>query len=110
MLSAVASFRQDTAKDFRLAVRDLEAEGCDKFIIDLRDKIDVLPSFEAKGINAAAGDHMSEEMNEARHEAAQALVALGYSQTDSYKAVRSVKDADDVETILKSALSVMSRL
>lgn len=33
----ISTFRQDTAKDFKLAVRDLEAEGCDKFIIDLRD-------------------------------------------------------------------------
>lgn len=34
---AISTFRKDTAKDFKLAVRDLEAEGCDKFIIDLRD-------------------------------------------------------------------------
>lgn len=33
----ISTFRQDTAKDFKLAVRDLEAEGCDKFIIDLRN-------------------------------------------------------------------------
>ena len=32
----IASFARDTADDFKMAVRDLEAEGCDKFIIDLR--------------------------------------------------------------------------
>jgi carboxyl-terminal processing protease len=34
---SISTFRKDTAKDFKLAVRDLEAEGCDKFIIDLRE-------------------------------------------------------------------------
>jgi len=30
-------FRSDTARDFKLAVRDLRNEGCDRYIIDLRD-------------------------------------------------------------------------
>ena len=33
----IASFRKGTDDDFKLAVRDLEAKGCDRFIIDLRD-------------------------------------------------------------------------
>lgn len=33
---AITSFRDDTAKDFKDAVKDLESQGCDKFIIDLR--------------------------------------------------------------------------
>lgn len=33
----IGSFIKDTDKEFELAVRDLKAEGCDKFIIDLRD-------------------------------------------------------------------------
>lgn len=32
----IAAFRDDTAKDLKLAVRDLKDEGCDKFILDLR--------------------------------------------------------------------------
>ena len=34
---AITAFREETGKDFELAVRDLEGEGCDKFIIDLRN-------------------------------------------------------------------------
>ncbi len=34
---AITAFREDTYKDFKLAVRDLEGEGCDRFIIDLRN-------------------------------------------------------------------------
>lgn len=33
----ITAFREDTSKDLKLAVRDLEGEGCDKFIIDLRN-------------------------------------------------------------------------
>ena len=33
----ISSFIDNTAKDFKLAVRDLKNMGCDKFIIDLRD-------------------------------------------------------------------------
>ena len=33
----ISAFRKNTAKDFKLAVRDLKNAGCDKFIIDLRD-------------------------------------------------------------------------
>ena len=33
----ITSFIDNTAKDFKLAVRDLKSMGCDRFIIDLRD-------------------------------------------------------------------------
>ena len=34
---AITSFNQDTDEDFKDAVKDLEKQGCDKIIIDLRD-------------------------------------------------------------------------
>ena len=34
---AIVAFREDTCKDLKMAVKDLEGEGCDKFIIDLRN-------------------------------------------------------------------------
>lgn len=34
---AITAFREDTGNEFKLAVRDLEGEGCDRFIIDLRE-------------------------------------------------------------------------
>lgn len=33
----VVSFIEDTTKDFKAAVKELQKEGCDKFIIDFRD-------------------------------------------------------------------------
>ena len=33
----IASFRKDTADEFKRAVKELQSEGCEKFIIDLRD-------------------------------------------------------------------------
>ena len=46
----------------------------------------------------------------AGHTRYKALVALGYSQSDSYRAVRSVgNDVNDVESVLKAALSNMSK-
>ena len=45
-------------------------------------------------------------MTDARQEAVEALVALGYSSTDALRAVRKVADVDpeDVEAILRAAL------
>ena len=34
---AITAFREETCSDLKLAVRDLEGEGCDRFIIDLRN-------------------------------------------------------------------------
>ncbi len=33
----ISSFREETAADFKSAVKELEARGCDRFIIDLRN-------------------------------------------------------------------------
>ena len=45
-------------------------------------------------------------IHDGRQEAAEALIALGYSSTDAMKAVRKVTDVspDDVEALLKAAL------
>ena len=45
-------------------------------------------------------------IQDGRQEAAEALIALGYSSTDAMKAVRKVTDVspDDVEALLKAAL------
>ena len=81
-----------------------------RVIIDLKDKIDYTPVFD-NGADNVDGLHNTDSsaLGTIREEAAQALVALGYSQTESYKAVRSVEAADDVETVLKRALSIMSK-
>lgn len=79
-----------------------------RLIIDLKDKVSLQDAFLIKSEHEAA--HDTGEGNAARDEAVEALVALGYSQSDSYRAVRSVgADITDVEAILKAALSNMSK-
>lgn len=80
-----------------------------RLIIDLKDKIDLLDSFESKMSNTVAA---SNTLSESKAEAVDALVALGYSQKDAYAAVSSTELDDDamVEDILKLALRNISRL
>ena len=80
-----------------------------RLIIDLKDKIDLLDSFESKMSNTLAA---SNTLTESKAEAVDALVALGYSQKDAYAAVSSTELDDDamVEDILKLALRNISRL
>lgn len=78
-----------------------------KLILELKDKLSVEDAFERKLAHeqehAAAG---FAEAADGRQEAAQALIALGYSSTDALRAVRLVTEIpeDDVEAILKAAL------
>ena len=80
-----------------------------RLIIDLKDKIDLLDTFEQKlSKNVVASSKLSDEKNEA----IEALVALGYSQKDAYAAVSNANVSEDgsVEEILKVALRNISRL
>ena len=81
-----------------------------RVIIDLKDKIDVGITFDV-GTDPSIKRSDDNTLSGIREEAAQALVALGYSTTESYKAVRSVgtDPSDDVESVLKKALSLMSK-
>lgn len=81
-----------------------------KLILELKDKLKLEDAFELKLA------HQQEEVSAGRaaihdghKEAVEALVALGYSNTDALRAVRQVTDADpdDVEGILKAALKNM---
>ncbi|MCR5302739.1 MAG: Holliday junction branch migration protein RuvA [Lachnospiraceae bacterium] len=109
------------ADDLRFAIMSGDAKqigrapgigpkSAQRIIIDLKDKIDLMDAFEQKTAHISESTGAGSDLNAVRKEAAEALTALGYSQTDSYKAVRQVEAADDVETVLKSALSLMSRL
>ena len=83
-----------------------------KLILELKDKLSLEEAFEARLENsrakAAAG--AASALSEARNEAVEALTALGYSASDSLKAVRKVEAADgmNVEDILKAALKYIS--
>lgn len=82
------------------------AKTAQRVIIDLKDKIDIVSQFDQM---YADNGQKTQALSSVREEAALALVALGYSQTDSYKAVRNAQ-GDDVETILKSALTIITQI
>lgn len=85
------------------------AKTAQRLIIDLKDKVNLQEAFELRDENASAGKGR-EGLGVVREEAVEALVALGYSQSDSYRAVRSVgNDVNDVESVLKLALGNMSK-
>lgn len=79
-----------------------------RVIIDLKDKIDIIPDYYREESSSHGDDTLTH--NTVRDEAVMALTALGYSQSDSLRAVRAAGDADDVETLLKKALTVISTI
>ena len=118
---ALALLSVMTAEELKFAILSGDAKqigkapgvgpkSAQRVIIDLKDKIDTATVF-APSANAS-GETVEGKgaLGKVREEAAEALVALGYSQTDSYKAVRSVEAGEDadVETVLKKALSYLS--
>ncbi len=83
----------------------------ERVIIDLKDKIsaaDTVKGLFDEGDNKATGA-VSEG---AREEAKEALIALGYSSSDAYRAVKEAAAAlgneADTDTLLKAALKVIS--
>lgn len=81
-----------------------------KIILELKDKLKLEDAFERKLEHNLTGKQKA--ASDARDEAVQALVALGYSSTDALHAVKTVDITDDmdVEAILKGALKKMSFL
>ncbi len=80
------------------------AKTAGKLILELKDKCHLEDILEPSGESAGPGNTPAD--NEARNEAVQALVALGYTATEASAAVRRVKGAEDmtVEDILKQSL------
>ncbi len=84
------------------------AKTAQRVILDLKDKLSLEDAFEKKLENQASGAAVS--MNSAvKNDAVMALNALGYSSTESLKAVSKVDITDDmdVEDVLKLALKNM---
>ncbi len=79
-----------------------------KLILELKDKIsDVIESQEIT--SGGVGSFNPAIQQDERTEAAEALMALGYSSQEAYRAVKSVdvKEGDDANAILKSALKFL---
>lgn len=78
-----------------------------KLILELKDKLNLEEVFEQKlNRDDAASEQLSPQGNPCIQEAVQALVSLGYSNSEALRSVRQVEPADDFDTeqILKAAL------
>lgn len=80
------------------------AKTAQRLIIELKDKLDILETledYEAHGVNASDGIYES-----VKNDAIEALTTLGYSATDSLRAINKVSITEDmdVEDVLKAAL------
>lgn len=91
------------------------AKTASKLILELKDKLKLEDAFESRLAKAPVQTEMTKALGindpkEIRNEAVQALVALGYSNTDAMKAVRQVfiTETTDVEEVLKQSLKKMS--
>lgn len=86
------------------AAQGIGKKTAEKVIIELKDKLDLEDMLKPKQDAGfmASGEYSANEM---QSEAVQALVALGYGNTESLKAVKKVgSDCATVEEILKAAL------
>ena len=91
------------------------AKTASKLILELKDKLKLEDAFEAKMKTPETQITMAlgiTDVKTVRNEAVQALVALGYSNTDALKVVRQVEITDtmDVEAVLKQCLKKMTFL
>lgn len=77
-----------------------------KLILELKDKLKLEDAFEQKLLNHEEGKILNTQMSDAKNDAIQALVALGYSGTDALKSVRNIDITEDMSTedILKLSL------
>ena len=81
-----------------------------KLIIELRDKIDLSDVLTGSRDNDAAMAVNNSSLNDSRNEAIEALISLGYSSTESFKAVSNVNiiESMNTEDVLKEALKKLA--
>lgn len=109
-----------SAQDLRFAVLAADSrtiakapgigkKTAERLILDLRDKISMEDAMEGAALAEEIGGESAGMQGAARGEAAEALVALGYSSADALRAVGKVSgvDENDTEAILKAALKLL---
>lgn len=86
------------------------AKTASKLIIELKDKLKLEDVFEQKLSNHEVDFVLQATASDAKNDAIQALMALGYSGTDAMKAVRNIEITQDMSTedILKLSLKKIS--
>lgn len=116
---ALAILSVMTTDDLRFAVLGEDAKAIAKapgvgaktaqrLILELKDKFHLEEAFEQKLEHQEMASHVNG--NHVKNEAVQALVALGYSSSEAWKALSNLEiNADmEVEDLLKAALKNMS--
>ena len=116
---AIAILSTLTVADLRFAIAGedskaiakapgIGAKTAQRVIIDLKDKIDFEEAFESK-LNVNATGVIA---NDVKSDVVMALASLGYSSTDSLKAMQdiSIDENMDVETLLKETLKRLTFL
>ena len=85
------------------------AKTAQRMLIDLKDKVSVEETFEKMGTEHVTLTSSKGESTGARNDAIEALTALGYSASESMKAVNAVEITEDMssDAILKAALRHM---
>ena len=118
---ALAILSVMTTDDLRFAVLGEDAKAIAKapgvgaktaqrLILELKDKLSLEDAFEQK--LSKNTDMQAGKTNDAKNEAVQALVALGYSSSEALKALNGIEvtETTDVEDLLKAALKKMAFL
>lgn len=108
-----------TANELRFAVASEDAKAiakspgigaktASKLILELKDKLKLEDAIE-NSFNIDSKIEPQVGLNDSKNEAVMALVALGYSQTESLKAVKSVEVTESMtsEEIIKKALRLL---
>ncbi len=83
------------------------ARTAERLILDLKDKIKIDDVLISKEIAATASVHVADTPQ--KKEAVEALVSLGYGQTESVKAVNAIENIESMDSgaVLKAALKKM---
>lgn len=85
------------------------ARTAERLILELKDKVSIDDAMVAREIAATASGNPLNVDSPQQKEAIDALVALGYSQAESMKAIRSIPDIESMDSgaVLKAALKKM---
>lgn len=93
------------------SVPGVGAKTAQRLIIELKDKLNLEETFE-KALNNSKKKKANNNVILARNDAVEALVALGYSNSEALRAVKLVDNAEekDADMILKEALKKIATM
>ena len=94
------------------SVPGVGAKTAQRLIIELKDKLNLEETFEKALNNSEKKNKANNNVMLARNDAVEALVALGYSNSEALRAVKLVDNAEekDSDMILKEALKKIATM